>query len=96
MRFHLITRVSHLTQPSRKPLSDLHRVLPLPYPPKGQVLVMDNLKVHKGSQARGLIEGVGCRVLFLLAYSSDFSLIEKHSQDKGILRKLEARTRSLL
>ena len=29
----------------------------------GQIVVLDNLPVHKSARARALIEGVGCRVL---------------------------------
>ena len=42
----------------------------------GQIVVLDNLPVHKSARARALIEGVGCRVLFLPAYSPDFNPIE--------------------
>jgi len=35
----------------------------------GQVVVLDNLPVHKSARARALIEGTGCSVLFLPAYS---------------------------
>jgi transposase len=44
---------------------------------KGQVVLMDNLQVHKSSRVRELIEGVGASVLFLPAYSPDFSPIEE-------------------
>jgi transposase len=65
----------------------------LPTLKKGQVVVMDNLQVHKSSRVRGLIEGVDASVLFLSAYSPDFSLIEEaFSKIKGILRTIEART----
>jgi transposase len=42
----------------------------------GQIVVLDNLPVHKSARARHLIEGAGCRVLFLPAYSPDFNPIE--------------------
>jgi len=38
---------------------------------------MDNLRVHKGECVRQIIEAPGCHVLFLPAYSPDFSPIEK-------------------
>jgi transposase len=42
----------------------------------GQVVVLDNLPVHKSARARALIEDTGCSVLFLPAYSPDFNPIE--------------------
>ncbi len=63
----------------------------------GQVVVMDNLAAHKGERVRKLIEGRGCEVLFLPAYSPDFSPIEEaFSKIKGLLRRAEARTREAL
>jgi hypothetical protein len=40
---------------------------------KGQIVVMDNLQVHKSLRVRELIEGAGASVLFLPSYSPDFS-----------------------
>lgn len=37
----------------------------------GQVVVMDNLSSHKGSHVRQLIEGRGCKLLYLPPYSPD-------------------------
>jgi hypothetical protein len=34
----------------------------------GQIMVMDNLQVHKSKRVRELIEGVGAEVLFLPPY----------------------------
>ena len=60
---------------------------------KGQIVVMDNLRVHKGTRLRQLIEGKGCQLLFLPAYSPDFSPIEEtFSNVKAFLRRAEART----
>jgi transposase len=42
----------------------------------GQVVVLDNLSAHKGTDARTAVEAVGCRLLFLPAYSPDFNPIE--------------------
>jgi transposase len=42
----------------------------------GQIVILDNLAVHKSPRARTLIEGAGCAVLFLPAYSPDFNPIE--------------------
>jgi transposase len=64
---------------------------------KGQVVVMDNLQVHKSKKVRELIEGVGAEVLFLPPYSPDFSPIEEaFSKVKSILRRVGARTREAL
>jgi transposase len=63
----------------------------------GQVLVMDNLSAHKGERVRQLVEEVGCEVLFLPAYSPDFSPIEQaFSKIKTLLRKSQARTKKAL
>ncbi len=42
----------------------------------GQVVVMDNLNVHKGHRVRAVIEAYGCTLLFLPAYSPDLTPIE--------------------
>ncbi len=61
----------------------------------GQVVVMDNLSAHKGERVRELVEAGGCEVLFLPAYSPDFSPIEEaFSKLKTRLRKEKARTTS--
>ncbi len=59
----------------------------------GQIVVMDNLQVHKSKRVRELIEARGAEVLFLPPYSPDFSPIEEtFSKVKGILRQIGART----
>ena len=63
----------------------------------GQIVVMDNLQIHKGERVRQAIEARGCQLLFLPAYSPDFSPIEEaFSKLKGYLRKVGARTREAL
>src|SRR5687768_5296129 len=42
----------------------------------GQIVVMDNLSIHKGQRVRELIEHCDCSLLFLPSYSPDFSPIE--------------------
>lgn len=42
----------------------------------GQVIVMDNLNVHKGHRVRAVIEAYDCMLLFLPAYSPDLTPIE--------------------
>ena len=41
----------------------------------GQIVLLDNLSAHKGAQVRQLIEARGCELLFLPAYSPDYSPI---------------------
>lgn len=63
----------------------------------GQVVVMDNLSAHKADDARLLIEAAGCSLLFLPAYSPDFSPIElTFSKIKEGLRARSARTQEAL
>jgi transposase len=63
----------------------------------GQVVVLDNLSVHKAARIRDAIEAVHCEVLFLPAYSPDFTPIEQaFSKIKALLRGLGARTREAL
>ncbi len=59
----------------------------------GQIVVLDNLAVHKSAHARHLIEAAGCQLLFLPTYSPDFNPIEQaFSKLKHLLRQAEART----
>jgi len=74
--------VDHVLAPSLRP---------------GQVVVLDNLSVHKGERVRAAIEARGCQVLFLPAYSPDLTPIEEaFSKLKTRLRRLAARTREAL
>lgn len=63
----------------------------------GQVVVLDNLSVHKAGSIRHAIEARGCELLFLPPYSPDFTPIEQaFSKLKAILRGLGARTHAAL
>jgi transposase len=63
----------------------------------GQIVVMDNLSVHRSAWVRDLVEGKGAEVLLLPPYSPDFNPIEEaFSKVKTILRKAKARTRDAL
>jgi len=63
----------------------------------GQVVVMDNLSVHKGERVRKLIEHRSCELLYLPPYSPDLNPIEEaFSKVKHILRKLSARGKEAL
>ena len=43
----------------------------------GQVVILDNATFHHGGHIAHLIESVGCRILYLPAYSPDLNRIEK-------------------
>lgn len=62
-----------------------------------ETVIMDNLSIHKGKKVQELIEAKGCHLLFLPAYSPDFSPIEEaFSKIKSVLRSIGARTREAL
>lgn len=59
----------------------------------GQVVVLDNLSVHKAASIRQALAARGCDLLFLPPYSPDFTPIEQaFSKLKALLRGLGART----
>lgn len=59
----------------------------------GQLVIWDNLSVHKSAVAARLLAERGCRVLFLPPYSPDFAPIEHaFSKLKTALRRTGART----
>lgn len=61
------------------------------------IVVMDNLSVHKVRGIREAIEATGARLIYLPPYSPDYSPIEScWSKLKAILRKAKARTREAL
>jgi transposase len=63
----------------------------------GQIVVWDNLSVHKSARAQQRIEAAGCQVRFLPPYSPDFAPIElAFSKLKTYLRRVGARTRDAL
>ncbi len=63
----------------------------------GDVVVMDNLSSHKSQRVRELIEGRACNLLYLPPYSPDMNPIEEaFAKVKGVLRKVQARTRGAL
>lgn len=74
--------IEHILAPSLRP---------------GQIVILDNLSIHQGTRVRQAIEAKGCRLLFLPAYSPDFSPIEEaFSKLKTFLRRVGARTREAL
>jgi transposase len=63
----------------------------------GQIVVMDNLSIHKSGKARQWIEKCGCQLWFLPTYSPDLNPIEQAwSKLKAYLRRVGARTRDAL
>lgn len=63
----------------------------------GMVVVMDNLAAHKVAAIRLAIEAAGCRVVYLPAYSPDYSPIENiWSKVKQLLRSIAARAVPML
>ena len=60
---------------------------------QGDIVVMDNLAVHKSPEVLRLVAVAGAEVRFLPAYSPDLNPIEKMwSKIKTLLRSAEART----
>ncbi len=47
-----------------------------PYPVDNSVIIMDNAKIHHDADLISLLEELGCRVVFLPTYSSDYNPIE--------------------
>lgn len=63
----------------------------------GQVVIWDNLSVHKSAVAQRVIAARGCQLLWLPPYSPDFAPIEQaFSKLKTALRQTGARTREAL
>lgn len=63
----------------------------------GQVVVLDNLSVHKAASIREALAARGCDLLFLPPYSPDFTPIEQaFSKLKAIVRGIGARTQEAL
>jgi transposase len=61
------------------------------------MVIMDHLAAHKGKKVAQLIEARECQLLFLPAYSPDFSPIEEtFSKLKAYLRRVGARSREAL
>jgi transposase len=58
----------------------------------GQIVLMDNLSVHRSGWVRELIEERGCQLWLLPPYSPDFNPIEEaFSKIKALLRRAQAR-----
>jgi transposase len=69
----------------------------VPWLQPGQVVVLDNLSVHKSGRVQAMIEAAGCELWYLPAYSPDLSPIElAFAKLKEILRRAKARTQDAL
>lgn len=69
----------------------IHRLVPTLTP--GQIVVVDNLKVHYSDRARAAIEACGAQLWYLPAYSPDLNPIEEaFSKVKTFLRSAQPRT----
>ncbi len=63
----------------------------------GQIVILDNLSVQKRADIRSRIEQARCSLVFLPAYSPDFSPIgQAFSKLKTALRRAQARTQEAL
>jgi transposase len=63
----------------------------------GQLVILDNLSVHKAATIREAIEARDCELLFLPPYSPDCTPIEQaFSKVKALLRGVGARARDAL
>jgi transposase len=59
----------------------------------GQIIILDNLSVHKSATAKARIEAAGCHLVFLPTYSPDFNPIEQaFAKTKQHLRRVGARS----
>jgi transposase len=59
----------------------------------GQIVVLDNLSVHKSARANALIQAAGCALVFLPTYSPDLNPIEAaFAKTKQALRRIGARS----
>lgn len=59
----------------------------------GQIVILDNLSVHKSARAKSLIHAAGCWLVFLPTYSPDFNPIEQaFAKSKQTLRRVGARS----
>ena len=68
-----------------------------PFLEPGDMVIMDNLNVHKSAIAQKIISESGAVCIFLPQYSPDLNPIEKMwSKIKQILRGIKARTRKEL
>ncbi len=59
----------------------------------GQIVILDNLKVHDSAKARALLAAAGCHLVFLPTYSPDMNPIEQaFAKVKQALRRIGTRS----
>jgi transposase len=59
----------------------------------GQIVILDNLSIHKSARVEQFVTQAGCQLLFLPAYSPDFSPIEEaFSKLKTFIRRYRCKT----
>jgi transposase len=59
----------------------------------GQIVLLDNLKVHDSAKAKALLAAAGCHLVFLPTYSPDMNPIEQaFAKVKQALRRVGARS----
>lgn len=64
---------------------------------RGDIVIWDNVPIHKGEDARRAVEARGARLLFLPPYSPDLNPIElAFAKLKALLRKAAARSAASL
>jgi transposase len=69
----------------------------VPHLTRGDVVIVDNARCHRVKRVQELIESAGARLLFLPAYSPDFSPIElAWRKVKAALREAGPRTQEQL
>jgi transposase len=65
----------------------------LPTLKQGDIVILDNLAVHKAHRVERLLQSKGCHLRFLPAYSPDLSPIENaFAKNKQFLRSVRAQT----
>jgi transposase len=73
----------------RKDVEEFLRADLLPRLLPGSVLVLDNARIHHGGDIEQIVSEAGCSLLYLPAYSPDFSPIElAWGWIKGFVRRL--------
>lgn len=94
LRHDRIDATGVINGPMDKDMFDLYveGILAPALKPK-EVVVLDNLPVHKSTAAKEILEEVGAWFLFLPKYSPDLNPIEMaFSKLKAVIRKVAART----
>jgi len=63
---------------------------------KGQAVIMDNASFHKSNRIKELIEGCGCKLIYLAPYSPEHNPIEKYwAVLKKMIKKIFKKTNDI-